>query len=411
MALTLEPQVRQEIERRRRTTHDKRIAQRLSAVLWVAEGRTQHEVADLLGVVERQVRKGLRTDRTKGLEALCTLHHRGDPGTLPPAQIERLKTEIATGRFLTAQQSVAWIDETFHVTSTPRGVRDLLPRIGVSSHKATGFFWKAHPTKQEEFIHTYEQHKKQRPDTGLETRRKSRCRMLLTGLHLRKICQRKSFPGTTSASSKNLGILAVYRAVDKKEAEGQTTRRSFVDACHPVWGVEMLSCCWLLVGQQFLVGVGGGRKRLNVLGGYCPEDHEDLDLRLTRDNINGQQFVNFLRLLRAAHPETERFLLYLDNAKDYHGAVVQEWLARHSEFHLEFLPASSPNLNLIERLGKCLRKKAFTRWHQTFEDMEAAVSAVLDHLEEYRGELITLMTEKFQCHPHAKAVAGQSVAA
>ena len=35
----------------------------------------------------------------------------------------------------------------------------------------------------------------QRPDTGLETRRKSRCRMLLTGLHLRKICQRKSFPG------------------------------------------------------------------------------------------------------------------------------------------------------------------------------------------------------------------------
>jgi hypothetical protein len=37
-----------------------------------------------------------------------------------------------------------------------------------------------------------------------------------------------------------------------------------VDACHPVWGVELLYCCWLLVGQRFLVGVGGGRKRLNV---------------------------------------------------------------------------------------------------------------------------------------------------
>jgi DDE superfamily endonuclease len=98
-------------------------------------------------------------------------------------------------------------------------------------------------------------------------------------------------------------------------------------------------------------------------------------------------------------------------AKDYHAAVVQEWLARHPKFHLEFLPAYSPNLNLIERRWKFLRKKAFTRWHQTFEDMEAAVSAVLDHLEEYRGELITLMTEKFQCHPQAKAVAGQSVAA
>ena len=47
-----------------------------------------------------------------------------------------------------------------------------------------------------------------------------------------------------------------------------------MDACHPVWGVEMLYCCWLLVGQRFLVGLGGGRKRLNILGAYCPEDHE-----------------------------------------------------------------------------------------------------------------------------------------
>ncbi len=116
MALTLEPQARQEIERRRRKTHDKRIAQRLSAVLWVAEGRTQHEVADLLGVTERQVRKWLRTYRTRGLEALCTLHYQGDPGKLRPAQIERLKTEIATGRFLAAQQICDGIDETFHVT-------------------------------------------------------------------------------------------------------------------------------------------------------------------------------------------------------------------------------------------------------------------------------------------------------
>jgi transposase len=184
-----------------------------------------------------------------------------------------------------------------------------------------------------------------------------------------------------------------------------------VDACHPVWGVEMLYRCWLLVGQRFLVGVGGGRKRLNILGAYCPEDHEYLDLRLTRDNINGQQFVNFLRLLRARHPEATRFILYLDNAKYYHAAVVQEWLARHPEFHLEPLPSYSPNLNLIERLWKFLRKKAFTRWHQTFEAMEEAVSAVLDHLEDYRAELTTLMTERFQRHPQAEATVLQAAAA
>jgi transposase len=240
MALTLQPEVRQEIERRRRQTHDKRIAQRLCAVLWVADGKTQHEAAELLGVTARQVRKWLRRFRTQGLEALCTLHHQGDPGKLRPAQIERLKAEIATGRFLSAQPICDWVAETFHVHYSPRGMRDLRNRIGVSYHQATGFFWKANPAKQEEFVHTYE--------------------------------------------------------TQKQPADGQKTRRYFVDACHPVWGVEMLYCCWLLVGQRFLVGVGGGRKRLNILGAYSPDDQEYLDLRLSRDNINGQQFVNLLRL-------------------------------------------------------------------------------------------------------------------
>jgi transposase len=126
---------------------------------------------------------------------------------------------------------------------------------------------------------------------------------------------------------------------------------------------------------------------------------------LTRDNINGQQFVNLLRQLRACHPQTERFILYLDNARYYHAEVVKEWLARHPEFHLEPLPAYSPNLNLIERLWKFLRKKAFTRWHQSFEELQAAVSVVLDHLEDYRDELATLMVEKFQRHPKAERLA------
>jgi transposase len=345
----LEASVRKEIIVRRRYALDKRVANRLSAVLWVDDGHTRQEVAGLLGVTARQVRNWLRIFRNRGLDALCTLQFKGDPGKLRPAQVERLKEEIVTGRFLCAQQICDWAQEAFGVAYSARGMRDLLHRIGVSYHKATGFFWKANPDKQEEFLKTHER--------------------------------------------------------QKQQADGRKTRRYFVDACHPVWGVEMLYCCWLLVGQRFHVGVGGGRKRLNILGAYCPDDQEYLDMRLTRDNINAQQFVNLLRVLRERHPQTEKFILYLDNAKYYHAELVKEWLARHPEFHLEFLPAYSPNLNLIERLWKFLRKKAFTRWHKTFEDMEAAVSKVLDHLEDYRDELTTLMTEKFQRHPKAKAAA------
>jgi transposase len=180
----------------------------------------------------------------------------------------------------------------------------------------------------------------------------------------------------------------------RREA-GPTTRRYFVDACHPVWGLELLYCCWLLVGQRHHVGVGSGRKRLNILGAYSPDDHDYVDLRLTTENITGEQFVKLLEKLLAKHPETEKFILYLDNARYYSKSVVKEWLARHRQFRLVFLPAYSPNLNLIERLWKFLRKKALNRWHKTFEAMQEAVAEVLDHLERYRSELDRLMSEEF----------------
>ncbi len=174
-----------------------------------------------------------------------------------------------------------------------------------------------------------------------------------------------------------------------------------MDACHALWGLELVHAFWLLVGQRFLAGMGGGRKRLNILGAYCPDDQEYLDLRLTRDNINGEQFVNLLRLLRATHPETERFVLYLDRARYYGSPVVKGWLRRHPEFELEPLPTYSPNLNLIERLWMFLRKRALSRWHKTFDVMQAAVSEVLDHLADNGRELDTLMIENFHIVPKA----------
>src|SRR5262249_32015341 len=126
MSLVLKDSVRTEILARRRYALDKRVAFRLSAVLWVADGRTQQGLAALLGVPRRTVRKWLRLFRTQGLDGLCTLGLQGDPGKLRPAQVERLKAEIATGCFLTAQQICDGIQETFRVSYSARGMRDLL---------------------------------------------------------------------------------------------------------------------------------------------------------------------------------------------------------------------------------------------------------------------------------------------
>jgi transposase len=143
--VTLDAKQRREIEERRRHAGDRRIFQRLSALLWIAEGRTREEVADLLGVSSRQVGDWLRIFRNKGLDELCTLHYRGDPGRLRPAQVERLRQEIAKGGFHNAEQVRAWIRQQFGVTYTVSGVKELMHRIGASYHKVSGFFLEGGP--------------------------------------------------------------------------------------------------------------------------------------------------------------------------------------------------------------------------------------------------------------------------
>jgi transposase len=166
----LDAQQRQELQRRRHQTHDRRVYERLAAVLWVADGKTRCEVADLLGRSVRQIAEWLRLFRNRGLDALCTLHHRGDPGNLTAAQVERLKQEISTGRFRNSDQVRLWVEEAFGVSYTPSGIKDLLRRVGASYHKVTGFLWKADPDEQREFVAHYERQKAaaQRPGARCE---------------------------------------------------------------------------------------------------------------------------------------------------------------------------------------------------------------------------------------------------
>src|SRR6059058_2199310 len=88
---------RREIERRRKATLDRRVYQRLTAILTIAEGKSREEVAHLLGIGLSQLGEWLRVYRNKGLDALCTLHYKGDPGKLTTGQVNRLKEEVSTG--------------------------------------------------------------------------------------------------------------------------------------------------------------------------------------------------------------------------------------------------------------------------------------------------------------------------
>src|SRR5262249_37811457 len=86
-SVDLTPEQRRPIERRRKETLARRVSQRLTAVLTVAEGESREEVAHLLGIGLSQLGEWLRLYRNKGLDGLCALHYQGDPGKLTAAQV------------------------------------------------------------------------------------------------------------------------------------------------------------------------------------------------------------------------------------------------------------------------------------------------------------------------------------
>src|SRR3954454_21201612 len=137
--IVLTPQRRREIERCRKGTLDRRVYQRLTAVLTVAEGKSREEVAHLLGIGLSQLGQWLRVYRNRGLDALCILHYKGDAGKLTAPQVDQLKEKVSTGCFRSSEQIRDWIKSTFAVSYSPSGVKDLLKRIGVSYHKVSGF--------------------------------------------------------------------------------------------------------------------------------------------------------------------------------------------------------------------------------------------------------------------------------
>lgn len=71
--IVLTAEQRKEVDRRRKKTLDRRIYQRLTAVLTVAAGYSHKDTAHFLGGDLAQLSQWLCVFRNDGLEALCTL--------------------------------------------------------------------------------------------------------------------------------------------------------------------------------------------------------------------------------------------------------------------------------------------------------------------------------------------------
>jgi transposase len=175
----------------------------------------------------------------------------------------------------------------------------------------------------------------------------------------------------------------------------------FVDAAHFVMGA-FLCCVWCWV--RLLIRGASGRQRYSVLGAWNAATHELVSIT-TDATVSAETMCALLRKIAALGLQAP-ITLVLDNARYQHCALVMN-LAQSLNIHLEFLPSYSPNLNLIERLWKFVKKQAlYGRHYNTFLDFRTAIDDCLAKIPtEHREKLQTLMTHNFQTFDAASFLA------
>lgn len=174
----------------------------------------------------------------------------------------------------------------------------------------------------------------------------------------------------------------------------------FVDAAHFVLGAY-LGFLWCF--ERLFVKSGAGRQRFNVLGALNAVTHE-LIIVTNEAYINAQSVCALLQKI-ADQGFSLPITLVLDNARYQKCHVVSE-LAALLQIELLYLPTYSPNLNLIERLWKFVKKQClYSIYYPDFAAFKAAISTCLDQCHtKHKTELDSLLTLKFQSFENVKSI-------
>lgn len=173
-----------------------------------------------------------------------------------------------------------------------------------------------------------------------------------------------------------------------------------MDAAHFVLSA-FLGFLWS--AARIFIPAPSGRQRFNVLGALNAMTHKMITV--TNDTyINAQSVCTLLEKLAALYIGTP-ITIFLDNARYQRCALVIE-KAKSLNIELCFLPPYSPNLNLIERVWKFVKKKClYSHYYEKFPTFKEAISKCLAETTTiHKADLDSLLTLRFQRFEKAQCV-------
>jgi transposase len=333
----LTPQELGELRAAHRRVRDAREAYRLNAVILLGTGWRVRDIAEALLIDPDTVRSHFQRFREGGITALLHMNYVGSEAWLDAQQLQELDQHLRSTLYLTAAEVAGYVEERWRVCYTLSGMTALLHRLGYIYKIAT-----------------------------LE-------------------------PGKHPAPEVQQAFVEKYEKL--KADKGQDDVIYFVDAVHPQHN-PILGYGWIKRGQEQTLPSNTGRQRLNI-NGAINIAALSAEVRFD-DTINATSTIALFQQLEAANPTADRILVIGDNARYYKAKLVSAYL-ENSRIEFVSLPPYCPNLNLIERLWKFLKRQVLhNQYYETFKKFKDACKRFFAEFDRFAPQLRTLLTENFQ---------------
>jgi transposase len=335
--IQLDEETRKRLRKLQKTNKDKNVFVKVTVLLMLDQGISAEVIANSLGIDESTFFRYQKDFKENGLDAYLGNRYVAYSGKLSKEQEELLIEELTDNLYISSKEVAAYILHTFSVKYTTKGVVKLLHRLGFVYKKTT-----AVPSKGDE---------------GAQKRFLEEFQALMAGLGPDEV---------------------VY----------------FNDGVHPQHNTRA-DYGWIPKGKVFEMPSNPGRRRINLNGALNAKDPTDIVIR-EDERINAQSSTNLWDTLQQRNPGKIIYNI-CDNAPYYHSKEVKQYLAGNPMVRVIYLPPYSPNLNLIERLWKFLRKKVTSYYfYEHYAEFRQAILDFFQQIKNYKSELESLLTLKFR---------------
>lgn len=125
---TLTRSQHEELWRRYKQTEDRRVAERIHAILLLDEGRSAHDVSAILHLHPKTLKRWICIFTASGIDGLCTFHYVGNTTSLSATQLQQL-TAWLDEEVRSTKQVRAWVEHQFGFDYTESSMLKLLKRL------------------------------------------------------------------------------------------------------------------------------------------------------------------------------------------------------------------------------------------------------------------------------------------